>query len=65
MASKIISFAITDILNESKEVDGASKWRLECCTFQGSRWGAGGDEGVNSGEGPLARLVKGLDAERV
>ncbi len=66
MASKKISFAITT-LNESKEDDGVSKWRLQlgCCTFQGCRWGAGGDEGVNSGEGPLARLVKGLDAEHV
>lgn len=36
-----------------------------CGTFQGCRRGEGGGEGVNSGEGPLARLVKGLDAERV
>lgn len=42
--------------------------RLEtagCPTFHRGRRRARGGERVNSGEGPFARLVKGLDAERV
>lgn len=35
------------------------------CTFHGDWRRAWGGERVNSGEGPLARLIKGLDAERV
>lgn len=34
-------------------------------TFHRGRGRAWGGERVNSGEGPFARLIKGLDAERV
>lgn len=35
------------------------------CTFHGGWRRAWGGERVNIGEGPFARLIKGLDAERV
>lgn len=35
------------------------------CTFDGGWRRARGGECVNIGEGPFARLIKGLDAERI
>lgn len=44
---------------------GRERKKMWHCTFQRSWRRTWGSECVNIGEGPFARLIKGLDAERV